>query len=163
MIQDSLYPPLNLPSFDIRIRPDASKEGKLQIFDRVRRKYVALTPEEYVRQHFCNMLIEHLEYPLSLLANEIMISVNNLRRRCDTVVFSSRDASVLAIAEYKSPEIKITESVFNQIVRYNMSLKAGYLMVSNGMQHFCCHIDYALSKSVFLPEIPKYKELLSIC
>ncbi|MBD5357121.1 MAG: type I restriction enzyme HsdR N-terminal domain-containing protein [Bacteroides sp.] len=149
---------LNLPSFDVKIRRG---DNILKIFDSLRKKYIDLTPEEFVRQHFVNWLIYHLHYPLSLMANEIGIDLNGTKRRCDTVVFNS-DGTPLIIIEYKAPNIKITQKVFDQIVRYNMVLHARYLIVSNGIQHFCCMIDYLNNTYNFIPRIPCYKELKSI-
>lgn len=130
----------------------------LKVFDPLRRKYVALTPEEFVRQHFVNWLITGLNYPPSLTANEIGIELNGTKRRCDTVVFNP-DGSPLIIVEYKAPNVGISQKVFDQIVRYNMVLRARYLIVSNGMRHFCCVVDYAANTYHFIPEIPNYTDL----
>ena len=129
---------LNLPSFDIRLQRD--DEG-VKIFDRLRKKFIILTPEEWVRQHFVNYLINHKGFPESLMANEIGITLNGTRRRCDTVVFD-KHGSPMVIVEYKASSIVISQSTFDQIVRYNMVLHARYLIVSNGMNHYCCRIDY---------------------
>lgn len=130
----------------------------LKVFDSLRKKYVVLTPEENVRQHFVNWLTNHLHYPASLMANEIGIELNGTKRRCDTVVFG-QDALPMMIVEYKSPSVNITQKVFDQIVRYNMVIRARYLIVSNGMRHYCCVIDYAGNNYHFIPEIPDYLEL----
>ncbi len=124
---------LNLPSFDIRLQRD--DEG-VKIFDRLRKKFIILTPEEWVRQHFVNYLINHKGFPESLMANEIGITLNGTRRRCDTVVFD-KHGSPMVIVEYKASSIVISQSTFDQIVRYNMVLHARYLIVSNGMNHYC--------------------------
>lgn len=146
---------LNLPTFDHKI--NRTRDG-LQIYDRLRRKFVALTPEEWVRQHFVEFIITHKGFPQSLIANEIGITLNNTRRRCDTVVYDNT-ASPLVIIEYKAPSVEITQATFDQIVRYNMVLQAKYLIVSNGLNHYCCSIDYTNQTYQFLKEIPSYSEL----
>lgn len=146
---------LNLPTFDYKI--NRTRDG-LQIYDRLRSKFVALTPEEWVRQHFVEFIITHKGFPQSLIANEIGITLNNTRRRCDTVVYDNT-ASPLVIIEYKAPSVEITQATFDQIVRYNMVLQAKYLIVSNGLNHYCCSIDYTNQTYQFLKEIPSYSEL----
>lgn len=146
---------LNLPSFDIRLQRD--DEG-VKIFDRLRKKFIILTPEEWVRQHFVNYLINHKGFPESLMANEIGITLNGTRRRCDTVVFD-KHGSPMVIVEYKASSIVISQSTFDQIVRYNMVLHARYLIVSNGMNHYCCRIDYNNMSYDFLKEVPDYSDL----
>ena len=143
---------LNLPGYEAKIR---EKEGKREIFDRLRRCYVALTPEEWVRQHFVNMLIEYKGYPATLTANEVSITLNGMMRRCDTVVYD-KNLRPIAIVEYKAPTVKIDEKVFAQIARYNLVLKVNFLIVSNGLQHFCCKMDYEKNSYSFLREIPAY-------
>lgn len=149
-------PALNLPPAAIRLRQ--GDEG-LQAFDRHRRKWVLLTPEEWVRLNFTAWLHGTLHYPDSTIANEIGIKVNDTRRRCDTVVFVPHLTEPLMIVEYKAPTVKITQDVFDQIVRYNMTLKARYLVVSNGMAHYCCVMDYTNDTYHFIPAIPDYREL----
>lgn len=146
---------LNLPSFDIRLQRD--DEG-VKIFDRLRKKFIILTPEEWVRQHFVNYLINHKGFPESLMANEIGITLNGTRRRCDTVVFD-KHGSPMVIVEYKASSIVISQSTFDQIVRYNMVLHARYLIVSNGMNHYCCRIDYDNMSYDFMKEVPDYADL----
>lgn len=146
---------LNLPSFDIRLQRD--DEG-VKIFDRLRKKFIILTPEEWVRQHFVNYLINHKGFPESLMANEIGITLNGTRRRCDTVVFD-KHGSPMVIVEYKASSIVISQSTFDQIVRYNMVLHARYLIVSNGMNHYCCRIDYDNMSYDFLKGVPDYADL----
>lgn len=146
---------LNLPAFDAKI---AVKEGKRTIFDVLRRKYVALTPEEWVRQHFVHFLLEHKGYPATLLANEVQVQLNGTKKRCDTVLYR-RDLTARMIVEYKAPEIVITQKVFDQIMRYNMVLKVDYLIVSNGLQHYCCRMNYGHNSYAFLQDIPEYGEL----
>ncbi|MDR1811006.1 MAG: type I restriction enzyme HsdR N-terminal domain-containing protein [Prevotella sp.] len=146
---------LNLPAYAIKIKN--GEKFKL-IWDRLRRKYVALTPEEWVRQHFVNYLITKKSYPPALVANERQITLNSRLRRCDTIVYSRTLAPVM-IAEYKSPDVRITQEVFDQIARYNIVLKVNYLVVSNGLQHYCCRMDYDNQSYQYMAEIPKYEEL----
>ena len=147
--------PLNLPSYPAKI---LKRNGKNVIFDPLRQKYVALTPEEWVRQHFVHLLTDFKGYPKGLLANEIQLDLNGTKKRCDTVLFN-KDLSARMIVEYKAPNIEITQAVFDQITRYNLVLKVEYLIVSNGMRHYCCKIDYNTMKYTFLPEIPSYPDL----
>jgi predicted type IV restriction endonuclease len=147
--------PLNLPSYDIKI---TQKDGKTFILDVLRKKYVALTPEEWVRQHFVHYLLEHKGYPQGLLANEVQLNLNGTKKRCDSVLFGN-DMKARMIVEYKAPSIEITQAGFDQVTRYNMVLKVDYLIVSNGLNHYCCKIDYQTKRYTFLPEIPSYNEL----
>lgn len=146
---------LNLPSFDINVKKIG---GKLSILDPLRRKFVALTPEEWVRQHFVNFLLREKGYPAALIANEIQIDLNKLKKRCDSVVYN-RDLSPLMIIEYKAPDVDITQQVFDQIVRYNIVLKVKYLIVSNGLNHYCCIMDYNKQSFNYLSDIPNYTDL----
>mgnify|MGYP000137424325 FL=1 len=146
---------LNLPSFDINVKKIG---GKLSILDPLRRKFVALTPEEWVRQHFVNFLLREKGYPAALIANEIQIDLNKLKKRCDSVVYN-RDLSPLMIIEYKALDVDITQQVFDQIVRYNIVLKVKYLIVSNGLNHYCCIIDYNKQSFNYLSDIPNYTDL----
>jgi hypothetical protein len=146
---------LNLPTFAAKVK---EKDGKPVIFDPVRRKFVALTPEEWVRQHFVNYLICDKGYPGELLANEVSLKLNGTTKRCDTVAYD-RFLSPLMIVEYKAPQVEITSAVFDQIARYNMVLHVQYLTVSNGVNHFCCKIDYENLTYSFLKEIPTYDAL----
>ena len=146
---------LNLPTFAAKVK---EKDGKHVIFDPVRRKFVALTPEEWVRQHFVNYLISDKGYPKELLGNEVPLKLNGTSKRCDTVAYN-RFLTPLMIVEYKAPHIEITSSVFDQIVRYNMVLHVRYLAVSDGISHFCCKIDYENLTYSFLEGIPEYDVL----
>ena len=146
---------LNLPPFDVKMQ---QRNGKNFIFDPLRRKYISLTPEEWVRQHFIHFLTNYKGYPKGLLANEIQLNLNGTKKRCDTVLFN-KDLSARMIIEYKAPNIEITQAVFDQVTRYNMVLKVEYLIVSNGIHHYCCHIDYSTMQYTFLPDIPTYSEL----
>lgn len=146
---------LNLPSYDKKI---TKKDDKPFILDVIRRQYVALTPEEWVRQHFVHFLIEHKGYPQSLMANEVQLKLNGMSRRCDTVVYD-RTLRPRVIVEYKAPSVSITQKVFEQICRYNMVLQVDYLIVSNGLAHYCCKLDYSTRSYTFLQEIPEYKDI----
>lgn len=143
---------LNLPSYDTKI---IEAEGKTQIYDVLRRCYVALTPEEWVRQHFVHYLLDCKEYPTALMGNEVALTLNGTKRRCDTVVYD-RALRPRMIIEYKAPTVKITKEVFAQISRYNLVLRVDYLIVSNGLQHYCCKMDYKNNTFTFLKEIPDY-------
>ena len=129
---------LNLPEYQIKI---GEKDGKRVIFDFLRRKYVALTPEEWVRQHFTHYLTEHKGYPQGLLGNEIELQTGSKRLRCDTILYN-KVAQPQMIIEYKAPTIQLQQKTFNQISIYNMLLHVDYLVVSNGLQHYCCKMDY---------------------
>ena len=146
---------LNLPTFDAKI---STRDGKSVIFDVIRRRYVALTPEEWVRQHFVHFLMERKGYPKALLANEVQVTLNGTRKRCDTVLYG-RDLTARMIVEYKAPEVEITQAVFDQVMRYNMVLRVDYLVVSNGLRHYCCRMDYVQNRYLFLPDIPLYEKL----
>lgn len=146
---------LNLPSATLKI---ADKNGKRYILDILRKRYVALTPEEWVRQHFVHYLINHMGYPSGLLANEVSIKLNGTSKRCDTVLYST-SLSPRMIVEYKAPAVNITQEVFNQISRYNIVLRVDYLIVTNGITHYCCKVDYENGKCTFLPSVPHYFEL----
>ena len=146
---------LNLPPYEIKIR---ETDGRRTILDILRRKYVALTPEEWVRQHFVHFLIEQKGYPAILLANEVQLNVGNKLLRADSVLYGS-DLHPRMIIEYKAPTVSITQKVFDQISVYNMLLKVDYLVVSNGINHYVCKMNYENQKYFFLREIPEYKDL----
>ena len=143
---------LNLPPYKAKL---SKKNGKMCIYDPFRRKDVALTPEEWVRQHFINFLVTEKSYPPELIANEVCIDVNSTSKRCDTVIYD-KYLKPLVIVEYKAPEVVITGDVFEQISRYNSALRVPYLIVSNGLTHYCCYMDYKEMKCVFLENIPEY-------
>ena len=146
---------LNLPPYEIKIR---ETDGRRTILDILRRKYVALTPDEWVRQHFVHFLIEQKGYPATLLANEVQLNVGNKLLRADSVLYGS-DLHPRMIIEYKAPTVSITQKVFDQISVYNMLLKVDYLVVSNGINHYVCKMNYENQKYFFLREIPEYKDL----
>ena len=147
---------LNLPSFETKI---CERDGKQQIFDPIRKCYVTLTPEEWVRQHFVHYLTDQKGYPSSLMGNEVSIMLNGMKRRCDTVVYD-RQLQPRMIVEYKAPGVKITREVFAQISRYNLTLRVDYLILSNGLQHYCCKMDYNRNGVEFLTDIPDYENML---
>ncbi|MBQ8968880.1 MAG: type I restriction enzyme HsdR N-terminal domain-containing protein [Bacteroidaceae bacterium] len=148
-------PTLNLPPAPLRL---TQRNGQTCVFDELRRRYIKVTPEEWVRQHFVHFLIGHLGYPQGLLANEVSLSLNQTTKRCDTVLYDLQ-ARPRMIVEYKAPHIELTQKVFDQISRYNIVLRVPYLIVSNGIQHYCCRIHYELGRYEFLPEIPAYANL----
>ena len=139
-------------TFEYKLKED---NGKYFIFDPLRKKYILLTPEEWVRQHFVNYLISCKGYPSGRIGNEISLCLNGRKRRCDTVIYS-QEGMPCVIVEYKAPHISISQDVFDQIVRYNIVLQVEYLIVSNGKNHYCCQIDYKNQSYVFLEEIPEY-------
>ena len=129
---------LNLPPAQLRLQ---NRDGATYVFDILRRRYIKVTPEEWVRQHFVHYLIEQKGYPAELLANEISLSLNSTTKRCDTVLYD-RQARPQMIIEYKAPHIQLSQRTFDQISRYNIVMRVPYLIVSNGRQHYCCRIDY---------------------
>ena len=144
---------LNLPSYTFKLK---SNKNKTLIFDNLRKKHMVLTPEEWVRQHFVQFLIEEKKYPVSLIAIEKQLVINNLKKRTDIVIFSS-DGTPNIIVECKAPKIKIGQDTFDQIARYNLKLDANYLIVTNGLQHYFCKLDKENETYVFLKDIPNYK------
>ena len=146
---------LNLPQYEIKI---TEKDGKRMIFDFLRRKYVALTPEEWVRQHFTHYLVEHKGYPKGLLGNEIELQIGDKRLRCDSILYN-KVAQPQMIIEYKAPSVPLQQKVFDQVSAYNLLLRVDYLVISNGMEHYCCKMDYEHQKYLFLQEIPDYEKL----
>ncbi|HCY40989.1 MAG TPA: restriction endonuclease subunit R [Prolixibacteraceae bacterium] len=148
---------LNLPEYSFRIKV---AEGKSSIFDSLRKKFVRLTPEEWVRQNFIQFLIVEKKFPVSLIVVEAGVKVNNNPQRADMIVFDRSGIPAL-VAEFKAPEVKISQQTFDQIVRYNMQLKVKFLIVSNGLDHFCCSINYADNSYAFIPEIPEFTSILA--
>lgn len=146
---------LNLPTYKFRIK---SNENKFFIFDIVRKKYVSLTPEEWVRQHLVHYLIEEKKYPISLIAIEKKLMLNNLTKRTDILIFTAKGLPHI-IVECKAPKVKITQNAFDQIARYNLKLNANYLIVSNGLEHFFCTMDTKNEAYSFLNDIPTYTHL----
>ena len=145
---------LNLPEYNFRTK---TEEGKTLIFDTIRKKFVVLTPEEWVRQNFIQYLKTEKKYPETLMAVEKQIILNQTQRRFDLLVYS-RNGQPHLIAEFKAPNVKITQETFDQVVRYNMTVRVERVVVSNGLQHFACEIDYVKNSYSYLPEIPAYCE-----
>jgi type I site-specific restriction endonuclease len=147
--------PLNLPPSELKIR---SMKGKNEVFDAIRKKYVALTPEEWVRQHFIGYLVREKNVPASLIAVETSLKYNGLQKRSDIVIYNNLGKPRM-IVECKAPEIKITQDVFDQVAIYNMTLNVPCLVVTNGMEHFACHIDQRNQTYEFLRDIPDFREM----
>ena len=145
---------LNLPQVEFKIK---SNENKQFIFDIVRKKYVTLNPEEWVRQHILHYLTTNKNYPTSLIAVEKQMTVNNLKKRFDILVFNNKGLPEI-IVECKAPGTNITQDVFDQIARYNLKLNAKYLMVSNGLQHYFCKMDTINERYIFLEDITTFKK-----
>ena len=143
---------LNLPPCSFKSKRN---ERHTLIFDELRKKYLVLTPEEWVRQHFVRFLINKKKYPASLIALEKQFTVNNLKKRTDIVVFNS-SGNPNIIVECKAPNIKITQTTFDQIARYNIKLNANYLIITNGLEHYFCKMDFKNKTYVFLEDIPEY-------
>ncbi len=144
---------LNLPEYRFKMRINSM--GKSEIFDDFRKKYVIVTPEEWVRQNFLQYLKETKKYPSSLIAVEKGIRVNNMQKRFDAVVYN-RNGNPIMLIEFKSPEIKISQKVMEQISIYNINLNVNYLIVSNGLTHYCCKVDKKTETFEFLTDIPNF-------
>lgn len=143
---------LAFPTYPFRVK---NSENKTTIFDVIRKKFIVLTPEEWVRQHVIHFLIEERKYPKSLINVEKVIKVNGTTKRYDVVVFKP-NGSIFLLVECKAPKVKITQQTFDQIARYNLTLKGEYQMVTNGLEHYYCQIDYDAETYHFIPEIPLY-------
>lgn len=144
---------LNFPNLNLRVK---NKENKLFIFDIIRKKWFLLTPEEWVRQHCINFLVFTKNYPKSLINVEKKLLVNGNTKRYDIIVFS-KNSQVLILVECKSSKITINQDVFDQIAKYNLTFKSKYLMVSNGLSHYFCLVNYNLKNYSFLSDIPDFK------
>lgn len=146
---------LNLPTFQFRVK---KQDHRMLIFDEVRRKFVTLTPEEWVRQNFIKYLCEHLGYPQQLMAIEKMVIVNGLQQRADIVIYNRKGLPVM-IVECKASHIPITNEVFAQAARYNMKLKVDFLILTNGIKHFGAKLDYTNETFQLLSELPTFNNL----
>ena len=144
---------LQFPTYSFRFK---NSENKVAIFDEIRKKFIIISPEEWVRQHVVQFLLQDKKYPKSHINVEKLLKINNLSKRYDVVVFKP-DGNITILVECKAPEVKLTQSTFDQIARYNMTLKADYLMVTNGLNHYFCKMDYENEKYDFLSELPKYQ------
>ena len=143
---------LNFPAYQFRFK---NSENKVAIFDEIRKKFMVLTPEEWVRQHVVQYLLQEKKYPKSYINVEKLIKLNGLVKRYDVVVFQP-DGKLFLLIECKSTNIKISQDTFDQIARYNMALESKYLMVTNGLNHYFCQMDYAEEKYNFLQELPEF-------
>ena len=132
-----------------------SEGEKTYIFDVVRKKYLLLTNEEWVRQNFIHYLNKEKKYPLGLMGVEQMVKYNSLKTRADIVMYNTEGKANI-IVECKAPDVKITQDTFNQIAKYNSQLKVKYLLVTNGINHYCCEMNYEKNEIVFLEEVPTY-------
>ena len=145
---------LNFPTYSFRLK---NSKNKRLIFDEIRKKFMVLQPEEWVRQHCVQYLIQVKKYPKSLINIEKELHVNDLKKRYDIVVFNS-DGSIHLIVECKAPKITINQTTFDQIARYNLALKANYLMITNGLNHYYCTMDFKNERYQFLKDIPDYNK-----
>ena len=144
---------LNFPKYSFRFK---NSENKVSIFDSIRKKFVVLQPEEWVRQHCIEFLINEKGYPISLINVEKELTINSLKKRYDIVIYNS-DGTIHLIVECKAPKILINQKTFDQIARYNLELNATYLMVTNGLNHYYCQMDFELERYQFLKDIPNYR------
>ena len=147
---------LNLPSYNFNIKLE---EQRKLIFDSIRKKYVVLTPEEWVRQNFISYLVEAKNYPKGLIAVEKKVDVNRMPKRSDIILYNNKAIPIM-IVECKASSVKISQDTFNQIARYNMKLQVKYLVVTNGLNHYCCQMDYETNSFKFIQEIPDYERVL---
>lgn len=145
---------LNFPSYTFRFK---NSENKVAIFDEIRKKFVVLTPEEWVRQHVVQYLLLEKKYPKSLINVEKLVKVNGLNKRYDIVVFQP-SGEIFMLIECKAPEVAISQQTFDQIARYNLKLNAQFLMVTNGLNHYFCQMDFENEKYVFLKEAPEFRK-----
>jgi len=145
--------PLHFPSYNFRFK---NSENKIAIFDEIRKKFILLTPEEWVRQHVVQYLLQQKNYPKSLINVEKLLKINGLVKRYDVVIFNP-DGSIFLLVECKAPEIKIAQNTFDQIARYNLTMKSEFLMVTNGHNHYFCQMDFENEQYRFLTELPDYR------
>jgi hypothetical protein len=146
---------LNLPEYDLKLKEES---GRTMVFDPFRSKYLVMTPEEQVRQLFARFLVEEKKYPASLMATEYALTLNKMSKRCDILVFD-RNGQPVVLVECKSPDVKIGREVFDQVARYNMVFKVAYLLITNGLKHYCCRVDHQAGSVEFLDDIPVYSAL----
>lgn len=148
---------LNLPAYNFRIKKQNDKHF---IFDSQRRKFVSLTPEEWVRQNFIRYLIEEKKFPAAWIAIEKQLIINGMKKRCDAIVYNEF-AQPLVIVEFKAPDIAINQTTFDQAAVYNIKLNVNFFIISNGIQHYCCKIDFNEGKYLFFEEIPNFSTITS--
>jgi hypothetical protein len=144
---------LHFPTYSFRFK---NSENKVAIFDEIRKKFIILTPEEWVRQHVVQYLLQDKKYPKSYINIEKLIKINDLSKRYDIIVYQP-NGEIYLLIECKAPEVTITQQTFDQIARYNLVLNAKYLMVSNGLNHYFCQMDFENEKYVFLKELPEFE------
>ena len=144
---------LNLPTYNFKLK---NSQNKTLIFDKLRKKYVVLTPEEWVSQHFVHFLIDKKNYPETLIAIEKQLTINNLKKRTDILIFNTNGNPEIII-ECKAPSVRISQETFDQIARYNIKLNAKFLIVTNGITHFYCQMDFNNKTYIFLKDFPSYK------
>lgn len=148
---------LQFPNYSFRFK---NSENKVAIFDEIRKKFIINTPEEWVRQHVIQFLLIDKNYPKSHINVEKLLKINDLNKRYDVVVYNP-NGSILILIECKAPEIKISQSTFDQIAKYNMTLKAQYLMITNGLNHYFYKMNYTSEKFDFQDDLPEYQTLNS--
>ncbi|RLD49235.1 MAG: hypothetical protein DRI88_00975 [Bacteroidetes bacterium] len=146
---------LNLPTYPVKTRQTGEKT---EIFDPIRRRYIVLTPEEWVRQQFIRYLISEKKYPETLISIEKGIKVNQMYKRFDAVI-SDQTGKPVVLIEFKSPNVRITQKTFEQVAAYNIRLQVQYLIVSNGLKHYCCSVDHEKKTFSFLDDIPDFSVL----
>ena len=143
---------LNLPTYSFTVKSEGARQ---YIFDNIRRKYVALTPEEWVRQHFIRFLVSKKSCPPSLIAIEKQFRVNKMSRRADILVYS-RKARPVMMVECKAPQVQINQQVLDQLALYNLRFNVSYLVLTNGMVHYCCFLDAGKGGYRYMEDIPDY-------
>jgi len=148
---------LNLPQYSFRIK---KQNEKLVIFDSQRKRYVALTPEEWVRQNFIRFLIEEKGYPAAYLAIEKQLNMNGMKKRCDAILYNEH-AQPFLIIELKAPNVSISQATFDQVAVYNAKLKVDFFIISNGIEHFCCKVNLETARYEFFPEIPDFNQIVT--
>ena len=148
---------LNLPQYSFRIK---KQNEKLVIFDSQRKRYVALTPEEWVRQNFIRFLIEEKGYPAAYLAIEKQLNMNGMKKRCDAILYNEH-ARPFLIIELKAPNVAISQATFDQVAVYNAKLKVDFFIISNGIEHFCCKVNLETARYEFFPEIPDFNQIVT--
>jgi type I site-specific restriction endonuclease len=146
---------LNLPEYNFRIK---KQNEKLQIFDSQRKRYVSLTPEEWVRQHFIRFLIETKGYPAAHLAIEKQLNMNGMKKRCDAILYNN-EAKPIMVIEFKAPNVPISQATFDQVAVYNAKLKVDFFIISNGIEHYCCRVNSETARYEFFSEIPNHSTI----
>ena len=144
--------PLNLPDYSFKIKSEGQRK---YIFDNIRKRYVVLTPEEWVRQNIIAWMVNDRKYPASLIAVELSLRINQMEKRADVVLFGHHGRPVMII-ECKSPKVRILQKVFDQAALYNLDMQVEYLVVSNGLVHYCARLNHMEKTWEFLEDIPEY-------